>query len=227
MKDPKDVFKNNEPSPALLGGVHRPSIRVDIKRFDSIRRRQELNALLLQRVCTEEEEPALVLEKGDKEILMQIARERDPNMNPIIRKHAIQSLGQFPDLKVAEFLWGIATAELEHQTVRAQSIRALTRIAPRMASNLLQRFLEDESAILRQTTVNMLGEIGDKFTIDSLTNLLEIEQDPGVRISTTIALKSLGEKQGVRVPSVKVPRRPKKARTPKSEGKGRPSLVKK
>ena len=227
MKDPKNVFKNNEPPPALPGGAHRPSIRVDIERFYSIRRRQELNALLLQRACTKEEEPPLVLEKGDKEILMQIACERDPNMNPIIRKHAIQSLGQFPDLKVAEFLWGTATADIEHQTVRTQAIRALARIAPRMASDLLQRFLEDESAILRQTSVNMLGEVGDKLTIDSLTKLLEIEQDPGVRISANVALKSLGEKQGVRVPRVRVPRRPKKARTPKSERKGSPPPVKK
>ena len=79
MADQKfgDEVRNNEPEPALPGGNERPSGRVDLERFPAIRRRQQLNTLLLRRACTGTEAEPLAFDAEDFALLYQMARERD------------------------------------------------------------------------------------------------------------------------------------------------------
>lgn len=219
MADPKliEEFHNNEPQPDVSGGPQRPSKWVDLQRFDAIRRRQELNTVLLQRACGEAELSPPVFEPEDVALLLQIARERDPNGNPAIRKHAIGAMGQFRNLEAMDLLWEIASSTMEHEAIRGQALTSLARVAPRMAPALLERYLDDESALIRQATVNALAEIGGEFALRLLSELLEREQDIGVQQRASIAVQSIGKQLRVGIPRVKVFKRPKRPLAPESE----------
>ena len=55
MVDPQivDEFHNNEPPPQIEKGDTRPSKMINLENFESIRRRQALNAMMLRRGCGE------------------------------------------------------------------------------------------------------------------------------------------------------------------------------
>ena len=212
-----DGFRINEPAPDIPGGNQRPSKRISLERFDAIRRRQELNSMFLQRACGQADLSPLVFKPEDLNILLQIARERDPNGNPAIRKHAIQALGQFRDLETMEILWEIAASPMEHEAIRGQALKSLNRMAPRIAPLLLQTQLGNASALIRLATVNALAENEDAFTLQLLTRLLRREKDMGVRERAFLVAQSIGKQLRVRVPKPKLPKRPKTPRTPKSE----------
>lgn len=219
MADSKliEEFRNNEPPPAIPGGARRPSKRVDLQKYDAIRRRQEINVMLLQRACGRDEVPELSFEQEDLGLLMQIARERDPNGNPAIRKHAIRALGIYRNLEAAELLWDIASSEMEHETIRGRALMALAQATPTVAPALVQSYLDNESALIRQAAVNALAEVGNELSLKAVIELLEREEDPGIRQRAAIAVQSIGKRLGVRVPEVKVTERPKEPRSPESD----------
>jgi HEAT repeat protein len=188
-----DEFYNNEPPPTIPSGTQRPSKRVDLQRFDAIRRRQELNALLTRCTCGDSEAVVQDFEPGDLPILLQIAHERDPNGNPAIRKHAVRALGQFRTLEVMEVLWRITSDDLESEAVRGQALLALAHVTPSLAPSLLKEYLDDESALIRQVAVSALTEGGDQSSVKLVTELLEREQDIGVRQRAPMAVQSIGK----------------------------------
>jgi len=212
-----DGFFLNEPTPEILGGNQRPSKRISMERFAAIRRRQELNSIFLQRACGQAELIPMVFKPEDLSILLQMARERDPNGNAAIRKHAVQALAQFRDLDTLELLWEIATSPLEHESIRGQALTSLNRITPGIAPLLLQTQLDNSSALIRLATVNALAGNEDAFTLQLLTKLMKREKDRGVRERAYLVAQSIGKHLGVRIPKLKLPKRPKTPRAPQSE----------
>jgi HEAT repeat protein len=188
-----DEFYNNEPRPMPPGGTQRSSQRVDLQRFNAIRRRQELNALLTRRTCGVSEAFVQDFEPGDLPLLLQIVQERDPNGNPAIRKHAVRALGEFRNVEVLEVLWTIASEDLEPEGIRGQALLALAYVSPRMAPGLLQGYLDDESPLIRQAAVSALTEVGDQSALNLVTELLERERDISVRQRADMAVQSIGK----------------------------------
>jgi HEAT repeats len=219
MAEPEiiDEFYYNEPPPTIPGGNQRPSKRVDLGEYQAIQRRQELNAILLLRTCGREKALDRPLKSEDLPLLSQISRERNPNGNPAIRKHAINALAEFRDIGASELLWEIASSDMEAETIRGHALVAFARSTPRMAPVVLQRFLYDKSALIRQATVKGLAEVGSEFTLALLLQMLAKEKDIGVRQRAAVAVESLGKRLGVKVPKAKLRERPKKSLRPTSE----------
>jgi HEAT repeat protein len=216
MADPKqlDEIYDNEPAPIV---PRRSSDRIDLKRFEAIARRQELNAALLRRTCGVHDAAPQEIELRDLNLLRLMAGERDPNANPTIRKHAIHALGQFKDLQAIELLWEIASSDLEAEAVRGHALLALARVSRKMAPGLLRWHLEDESPLIRQATVNALVETADEAVIGLLADLLERDSDAGVRQRAAAAIQSLAKQLNARAPRVRAPRRPRRPRAPARE----------
>jgi hypothetical protein len=221
MADP-DIIKeirNNEPPQEIRGGIRRASKQVDLRQFPAIQRRQELNSMLLQYSCGtgEATSPSLVFRREDLNLLLQIARERDPNGNPYIRKQAIYALGQFRDLVTAELLWNVASSDLESGELREQALLTLAQVTPALARSLLQTYLTDESPRMRQAAVRALTSIGDTTTLNLLKALLKREQNVNVREYMNVAIGLLSEQAGIRDSSSREPRSHRGIRTPESE----------
>ena len=189
--------------PSYLVGNRRPSKRVDLKRFDAIRRRQELNVELLKRTCGVDEKATQILEGNDFDLLQKMAQERDPNGNLAIRKQAIQALGQSRSIEVAELLWRISSTDLEQEAIRGEALITLARTIPGMAPDLMQRCLKDESPLIRQIAVKALAEIGDRRSFEHLIDLLKTEKDIGIKESAILRMQLMGQRLGVRVPKLR------------------------
>jgi len=219
MADPNSFreFRNNEPSPRIRGGTERPSKRVDLQRFPAIQRRQELNSILLQRSCGIERTPSRIFEQEDVKLLLQIARERDPNENSAIRKQAIHALGQFKDLAVAELMWDIVLSDMEAEELQVNALTALAQITPTIARTLLHTLLSHESAVIRQSVVYTLAAIGNNTTLNLLTALLKRERNVGVREHTITTIRLIGERLGVSVSPPREPQPSQEERVPYKE----------
>jgi HEAT repeat protein len=176
-----EQIKNNEPAPYIIGGTTRPSIRVDLSKFETIQRRQELNAVLLQASCAVGAPTPPVFKLEDLGLLLQIAREHDSNGNPLIRKQAIRALEQLRSLEAVEFLWTLASNESEHESLRIQAISALGRAAPTLAASLFETCLVHPSPMTRGAAARALGGVGDLRTLDRLRDIYQQEPDRGVR----------------------------------------------
>ncbi len=226
MVDPQiiDEFYNNEPSPEIEKGSTRPSKLVDLQNFESIRRRQALNGMVLRRICGESVEGTQTFSQEDRNILIQMALERDPNGNVAIRKHAIDALGQYKDLKVAESLLDISSSDVENEIVKSHALMSLAETSPTIATSILSYHISDKSPLVRQTVVNIIGRIGDESAIDALDRLLQSERDAAVLHRASTAIQSAEKRLGIKI-DVKIKRQLKpskkshKSRTPKSERK--------
>jgi hypothetical protein len=171
-----ETFRNNEPTADIQGGDSRSSKLVDLERFDAIKRRQMINTKLLLRACGEPQiESAPTFENKDLELLVQIAREHDPNGNPIIRKHAVNALGQFSQLPALETLLEISTNDTEDESIRVQALISSAKISPQTAQILLPRHLKDRSSLVRQAAAYVLGRIGKASAKDVLTIMIKQE----------------------------------------------------
>jgi hypothetical protein len=210
-------YRIDEPPPPIPGGTYRPSQRVDLQGFDAIRRRQELNRLLRTRTCDDAEPIAQELRPGDLDLLLQIARERDPNANPAIRERAIETLAEFRNLEAAELLAEIASSAIEHEAVRSQALLSMARTAPRLATGMLQQRLGDSSPLVREAAVIALAEIGGVASLGILTDQLERERDSGVRQRAAQAIQALGGQPRGRARTDGTGRRPRKPQIPDSE----------
>ena len=219
MADPEiiDQFYYNEPPPTIPGGTQRPSKRVDLGGYQAIQRRQELNAILLLRTCGRETAQDRAFKSEDLPLLLQISRERNPNGNPAIRKHAIDALAEFRDIGASELLSEIASSDMEAENIRGHALVAFARSTPGIATLLLQKFLYDKSAVIRQAAAKGLAAIGNEFALGLLVQMLAKEKNIGVQQRTAVAVESLGKRLGAKVPKAKLRERPKKPRRPASE----------
>jgi HEAT repeat protein len=226
LVDPQiiDEFHNNEPSPQIEKGDSRPSKLVDLQNFESIRRRQALNTMMLRRICGESVGGVQTFSQEDRDILIQMALERDPNGNVAIRKHAIDALRQYKDLKVAESLLDISSSDVEDEIVRSHALMSLAETSPKIAKSILSYHISDKSPLIRQTVANIIGKIGDESAIDTLDRLLQDERDAAVLHQASTAIQSAEKRLGIAI-DMKIKRRlkpPKKyheSRSPKSETK--------
>jgi HEAT repeats len=219
-----DEFHNNEPSPQIEKGDSRPSKLMNLQNFESIRRRQALNAVMLRRMCGESVGGVQTFSQEDRDILIQMTLERDSNGNIAIRKHAIDALGQYKDLKVAESLLDISSSDVEDEIVRSHALMSLAQTSPKIATSILSYHISDKSPLVRQTVANIIGKIGDRSAIDTLDRLLQNERDAAVLHRASTAIQSAEKRLGVAI-DVKIKRRLKppkkshKSRSPKSETK--------
>ena len=220
-----DEFRNNEPYSEMEGGDRRPSKLVDLQNFNSIRRRQALNSVLLRRACGNESEEGIhTFNQEDRDILVQMALERDPNGNVAIRKHAVNALGQYRELKVAESLLHISTSDIEDETIRSHALVSLAHVSPKMTRSILSHYITDRSPLVRQTLVNIISEIGDESALDLLGKISQKERDRAVIQRAFNAVQSVEKRLGITIPSrikrrLKPDKIPSKTKNPKSEDK--------
>ncbi len=199
---------DNEPPQELPGGNRRPSKRVDLERLERIRRRQELNALFLRRSCGQPDAVPPRLDEADLGLVVQMAEEKDPNGNPLVRKHAVDALGRFRDIEATEALWRIFSSESEVETVRGQAALALARSAPNVAPALLNGYLRHASPMIRQYVAIALERVGNELSLSALADELEREEDPGVRVRSVAATHAIAHRLGARIPDYALPERP-------------------
>ena len=176
-----EQIKNNEPAPVIPGGPTRLSTQVDLGKYKLIQRRQEINALLLEASCAVGSPLPPTFKLKDQELLLQIAHEHDPNGNPLIRKQAVQALGQMRSLEVVESLWGLVADREEHESIRIQAIASLGQVAPRLAGTLLETCLADPSPLIRGAAARGLAGSGDLGTLDRMREFYAAEEDLGVQ----------------------------------------------
>jgi hypothetical protein len=226
LVDPRivDEFYNNEPSPQIEKGDSRPSKLMDLKNFEAISRRQALNAVMLRRVCGESVSSVQTLSQEDRDILIQMALEKDPNGNVAIRKHSIDALGQYKDLKVAEALLDISSSDVEDEIVRSHALMSLAQTSPKIATSILSYHIGDKSPLIRQTVANIISKIGTESEIDILDRLLQNERDAAVLNRASAAIQSTEKRLGLVIDArikrrLKHPKKSHKSRTPRSETK--------
>jgi hypothetical protein len=226
MVDPRilDEFYNNEPSPLIEKGDSRPSKLMDLQNFEAISRRQALNAEMLRRMCGESVGGVQTFRQEDRDILIQMALEKDPNGNVAIRKHSIDALGQYKDLKVAEALLDISSSDVEDEIVRSHALMSLAQTSPKITTSILSYHISDKSPLVRQSVANIIGKIGNEPAIDILDRLLQNERDAAVLHRASVAIQSAEKRLGIAIDvrikrRLKHPKKSHKSRTPKSETK--------
>lgn len=128
-----DEILNREKPQAIPGGSERPSLRANLRAFPQVRRRQELNFILLANGCGNGGTTKVKFRPTDMKLLVQIAEERGSNTNPLLRRQAITVLSQFRELDAAAVLARLARSELEHQSVRISALTALHTLSPDLA----------------------------------------------------------------------------------------------
>ncbi len=143
-------FLQPEPSvPDLPGGRIRRSVVLDSAEFAVIRRRQQLNERLLDATCGFdrgiEDEARFGLD--DLELLLQVTRERFGGEGALLRRKAVQALGQIPSEMAVRRLTDLALSPLEHDGVRITAITSLGREA---AKEILNKLADDHSPAVRE-----------------------------------------------------------------------------
>ena len=216
MADPKllETIRNTQQAPALPGGETRVSQTVNLAKYPAIQQRQDLNRRLLEHTCANEDKGGLRLEPNDLPVLLQMARERGAHTGNLLRRHAIQALGNFQTLEVANVLTEIAGSAVEHDSLRIQALSTLSRVAPGPATGVLLKHLSDSSAIVRQAAAKSLAEVGDAHVVTQLAAVAKSDKHPGVQQQAAAALQAIGGRLRIDVPKFKVPAPPKKAATP-------------
>lgn len=131
-----DEIRNDQKPRAIPGGRKRPSLRAGLREFPQVRRRQELNQLLLTNGCGNGGTTDVQFRPTDLTLLVQIAEERGTNTNPLLRRQAIIALSQFRELDAAAALARLARSELEHQSVRVGALTALHTLSPDLACDI-------------------------------------------------------------------------------------------
>jgi len=158
MADINDLEKirDNEPKPVFAGGPRRPSVRVNLKKFAPVRERQRINRLLLECTCAFDRTEPHVFKAGELKMLQQIALERDPHGNPVLRREAVTALGRTQSIEALQTLWTIAASDFEHDAIRGHALLSLARIAPALAPVFVAKVFDEKSRALRQMAVTAL-----------------------------------------------------------------------
>ena len=120
----------------IPGGPTRSSVRASLREFPQVRRRQELNHMLLTNGCGNGGTTNVKLKPVDLKLLVQIAEERGSNTNPLLRRQAINALAQFRELEAAAALARLARSDLEHPSVRNSALRGLHTLSPDLACGI-------------------------------------------------------------------------------------------
>lgn len=141
MANPKllDEIHNDQRPQPIAGGRKRPSLRANLQEFPQVRRRQQLNRMLLTNSCGIGKPEPFKFRPSDLKLLIQIAEERGTNTNPLLRRQAIGALSQFREFDAVTTLARLAQSELEHPSVRINARTALQELSPHLAGyiNLL------------------------------------------------------------------------------------------
>src|SRR5436309_15294329 len=212
MADINDLEKirDNEPKPVFAGGPRRPSVRVNLKKFAPVRERQRINRLLLECTCAYDRTEPHVFKAGELKMLQQIALERDPHGNPVLRREAVTALGRTQSIEALQTLWTIAASDFEHDAIRGHALLSLARIAPALAPVFVAKVFDEKSRALRQMAVTALIEVASRECQATIRKLLKGERDRGIREHVEAALESL--ETGA------IARRKKKRRSRRSPG---------
>jgi HEAT repeat protein len=208
--------RNNEPPVEIRGGSTRQSVYVSLDGLEAVQRRQRINAALLSASCAVDHPEPPRFEIEDLGMLAQIARERNGNGNPLLRKQAVLALGQFRSLGAAETLWELASDETEHESVRVQAATALAAAAPRLAAGLQLQLLNASSALVRGEAARALAETGRLSALDTLRERYTTEEDVSAKQHIGAAMKAIGARYGVRVKGVQAARK-RRLRKPQPE----------
>ncbi len=198
MKESKSDFNNNEPQPNIRGGPRRPSIKVDdIERFRAIRRRIELDKMLMENNCAVQPGPTIELANEDLPILVQTALEKGENANPLLRKQAIRYLRQFKSIEALEQLLRIFLSTSEDESIRGQALISIAHLSPTVATFALQSHLIKEPLSLRQYAPIALSKIGENDSLLMLEDLKKIRKDKIAQNEIRRLTQSIKSKIGV------------------------------
>jgi hypothetical protein len=147
MADPKllDEIRNNQKPARIPGGKKRPSLRVSLRALPQVRRRQQLNRMLLTNTCGIGEPEPLKFRAADLGLLIQIAEERGTNTNPLLRRQAIGALAQFREFEAVNALARLARSEVEHPSVRISAQMSLQALSPHLTRGTDLAYEPDEA----------------------------------------------------------------------------------
>jgi hypothetical protein len=172
-----DGFHLNEPAP-LVAEPRRQSIIVEDAQFAQIRRREQLNKILLVHDPDGSREP---LEPNDMALVRQIAREATlTNQVPALRRNAILMLAESLSHENLELMAELALTG-EDFYVRSHAMLALGRTGLKIAAPLLRDGLKAEEFHERQAAEAGLLAISRKTGPGTVRVLLEHEKDEVIR----------------------------------------------
>lgn len=141
-RDPKkgrrEEFKLNEPAPRIPGGARRKSTRVARGNLDLVRRREQLNELLLAHDPEDAEWALAEIRDEDHALLRQIAREGAiTGVTPRLRQNGIAALAHFPTQENLNLLTELAQHG-EDFYVRSHALVALGQSGVALAAPVLR-----------------------------------------------------------------------------------------
>jgi hypothetical protein len=143
--------------PAVPGGATRPSLRVNLARYETVARRRTLNARLLAATCAFTPAPSGALNVRDVELLQKVAAERFSPEQALVRIQAIRELGRARSLQGVNQLVGLAMSPVEGEHVRAASSASLMSASPEVARVVLAGLRSDVSRLVQQTASQLTG----------------------------------------------------------------------
>jgi HEAT repeat protein len=110
-------------------------------------------------------------------------------LDPGIRRSAIESLGQIKDTSAAEALAPLLTNSSDRHSAM-QALESLGEIAEPAVLKLLTHPDKD----IRFDVCRVLGKIGGRNSVAAMKNLLLRERDHRVKFGAELALRDLGQK---------------------------------
>jgi HEAT repeats len=202
----RDEFRLNEPSVRIPGGVRRSSVRVKGAQMTEVRRREQLNQILLVHDPDGSRKPINV---RDMAIVRQIATEGvSTNQVPALRRNAILALGESPSRENLELLADLALAG-EDFYVRSHALLALGRTGLKVVAPLLRDALKAEESHERQAAEAGLLALASKTGHGVLRVVFEAEKDERARSALDRILSRLDQQKGVKEGTQQTSSRPK------------------
>lgn len=202
----RDGFRLNEPAARLDGGIRRSSIRVAGAQLAQIRRREQLNQILLVHDPDRAQKPITL---RDMAIVRQIATEgATTNQVPALRRNAILALAESTSPENLDLLAELALAG-EDFYVRSNALVALGRTGLKVVAPLLRDALKAEESYERQAAETGLLALGRKGGRGVLRLVLENEKDGSAKSVLDRILGRLDRKGGVKEKIQETSSRPK------------------
>src|SRR5262249_26037879 len=124
---------------------------------------------------------ALGSQRGPAAVSALVAALNDPDTN--VRFHAIEALGKLSAIEARDPL--VAIAESRDFFLAFAALEALVRITDSSIAPRLAPLLGD--AALAPQAAEVLGQIGDEFSVGPLVEALNLEQAPAGAIAGAIA----------------------------------------
>jgi HEAT repeat protein len=202
----RDGFRLNEPVARISGGERRTSILAKGAQFAQIRRRQQLNQILLVHDPDSSRKP---IGLRDMAIVRQIAMEGPAaNQVPVLRRNAILALAESTSHENLDLLAELALAG-EDFYVRSNALLALGRTGLKVVVPLLRDGLKAEESHERQAAEVGLAALGRKTGHGVLRAVFENERDEKIREVLSRILIRLDEQRGVKERNQETSSRPK------------------